>query len=98
MFGGIVMEHNPLMSFNDGLEITYSDLKHGEDGDYVVLYFEKPNGKESGFNSAKFIYPGNTFSEVNGFEDSELKELMKHATKTAPLALEFSKEDSNATI
>ena len=92
------MEHNPLMSFNDGLEITYSDLKHNNGEDYIILYFEKPNGKESGFNSAKLKYPGNTFSEVNGFNESEMEELMKHAAKTAPLALEFSKEDSVAEV
>ena len=93
--GNCIMEHNPLMSFNDGLEITYSDLKREDNKEYIVLYFEKPNGKKSGFDSAKFIYPGTEFSEVHGFSPQELDEMMVHVKKTAPLAFEFSKEDSN---
>ena len=91
------MEHNPLMSFDDGLEITFSDVKHSkENKDYVVLYFEKPCNKRRGFNSAKFIYPGTNFSDVVGFNGQEITSLMAHAKKLAPLALEFSKEESNA--
>ncbi len=92
------MEHNPLASFNDGLEITYSDLKKDNENEYVVLYFEKPNDKRSGFDSAKFVYPGDSFSDVKGFSQKELDELMIHVKKTAPLALEFSKEDAYATV
>ena len=92
------MEHNPLASFNDGLEITYSDLKKDNDKEYVVLYFEKPNDKKSGFDSAKFIYPGEEFSDVKGFSKADLDELMVHVKKTAHLAFEFSKEDANATV
>ena len=30
------MEHNPFISFEDGLEITYSDLKKNDSGaDYI---------------------------------------------------------------
>ncbi len=98
MYGEMIMEHNPLMSFNDGLEITYSDLKHEGDKEYIVLYFEKPNGKKSAFNSAKYVFPGDSFSEVNGFTEQELDELKIHVDKTAKLALEFSKEDAYATV
>ena len=87
------MEHKPLISFVDGLEITYSDLKIQNDKEYIVLYFERPNDKSSGFDSAKFIYPGEEFSEVKGFSEADLEELMIHVKKTAHLALEFSKED-----
>lgn len=90
------MEHNPLISFVDGLEITYSDLKRDNDREYVVLYIERPNDKKSGFDSAKFIYPGNEFSEVKGFNSQDLDELMVHVQKTAHLALEFSREDAKA--
>ncbi len=90
------MEHNPLVSFKDGLEITYSDLKIKNDKEYIVLYFEKPNDDSSGFDSAKFIYPGEEFSEVKGFSKADLDELMVHVKKTAPLAFKFSKEDAGA--
>ncbi len=94
-----VMEHNPLMSFDDGLEITFSDIKHNENNeDYVILYFEKPSGEKRGFNSAKFIYPGQLFSDVIGFDDDDISALMQHAQKLAPLALEFSREEANAEI
>ncbi|MBE5857194.1 MAG: hypothetical protein E7296_06440 [Lachnospiraceae bacterium] len=94
----MIMEHNPLVSFKDGLEITYSDLKVENDKEYIVLYFEKPNDKLSGFDSAKFVYPGEEFSEVQGFSKADLDELMVHVKKTAPLALRFSKEDAGATV
>lgn len=92
------MEHNPLASFKDGLEITYSDLKTEQGRDFVVLYFERPNKKKSGFDSAKFIYPGKSFSEVHGFSGADLDDLMVHVNKTAHLAYEFSKEDAHATV
>lgn len=95
----IVMEHNPLMSFDDGLEITYSDIKHDEkDNAFVVLYFEKPCNEKRGFDSAKFIYPGTSFSDIVGFSPEDIEKLTEHVKKLAPLALEFSKEDSNAEI
>lgn len=94
----VIMEHNPLASFNDGLEITYSDLKKNDDGEYIVLYFEKPNDKKSGFDSARFIYPGSDFSDVNGFSQSDLEKLLVHVNRMAPLALQFSKEDRNASV
>ena len=92
------MEHNPLASFKDGLEITYSDLKTEHGKDFVVLYFERPNKKKSGFDSAKFVYPGKSFTDVHGFSGTDLKELMVHVNKTAHLAYEFSKEDAHATV
>ena len=54
--------------------------------------------KLSGFDSAKFVYPGEEFSEVQGFSKADLDELMVHVKKTAPLALRFSKEDAGATV
>lgn len=88
------MEHNPLMSFEDGLEITFSDLKHDDnDNAFVVLYFEKPSNDNRGFDSARFVYPGTSFSDVIGFSDEDLTKLRIHAQKLAPLAFSFSSED-----
>ena len=92
-----VMEHNPLMSFEDGLEITFSDIKHDDNENaYVVLYFEKPCNEKRGFDSAKFIYPGTSFSDVVGFSDEDIEALSEHVKKLAPLALEFSREEGDA--
>ena len=38
MLKEIVMEHNPLLSFEDGLEVTYSNLKKHEDARYSLQY------------------------------------------------------------
>ena len=93
----IAMEHNPLLSFDDGLEITFSDLKYdAEHNGYIVLYFERPCNERRGFDSAKFVYPGTSFSDVIGFTDKDLESMMIHVKKAAPLALEFSKEDAYA--
>lgn len=84
------MEHNPLMSFNDGLKITYSDLKHDEE-EYIVLYFERPNDK--GFDSAEFRYPGMNFNNIKGFSQNDLSDIIKHIKRLGPHALKFAKED-----
>lgn len=89
------MEHNPLLSFQDGLEITYSDLKKNRFGDpYVTLYFERPNHRRSGFDSAQLDYPGQTFEKIEGFSKADLDVLMGHVKRNGHLALEFSKEDA----
>ena len=98
MLGAFFMNHNPLLSFNDGLEITYSDLKRNDKGEYVTLYFEKPNNRKTGFNSASFDFPGTSFTNVIGFTKRDLSNLMKHVIKTGMLALEFAREDSDAQI
>lgn len=84
------MERNPLMSFNDGLEITYSDLKHDKE-EYIMLYFERPNDKE--FDSAEFRYPGTKFVNVKGFKPMDLIEFTTHIKRLGPHALKFAKED-----
>lgn len=88
------MEHNPLISFEDGLEVTYSDVKGREGGAFVTLYFERPCEEQRGFDSAKYDYPGESFSDVIGFSRSDLEELTAHVNKLAPLAYEFALGDA----
>ena len=91
------MEHNPFISFEDGLEITYSDLKKTDSGEeYITIYFEEPNEDRSGFNSAQYDYPGDHFQNVKGYRCDELTRLMKYITNSAKTALEFSREDAYA--
>ena len=91
------MEHNPFISFEDGLEITYSDLKKTADGtEYITIYFEEPNADRSGFNSAEYNYPGDHFQNIKGYDETELESLMKYITKSANTALAFSREDAYA--
>ncbi len=45
------MEHHPLISFEDGLAITYSDIKQKKSGsEYGDIYFERPNQAGDDFN------------------------------------------------
>lgn len=89
------MEHKPLMSMSDGLEVTYSDLKDDGEKKFITLYFEKPNNNRSGFDSAEVRYPGTmSFDNVKGFDKNTLNDLRTHAKKLAPLAYEFSLEDA----
>jgi hypothetical protein len=92
---GVIMEHNPFASFDDGLEITYSDLKKRDDGTaYVSIYFEAPNTSKKEFNSARFDYPGTSFSDVKGYSADALKSLRQHVDKGGKLMLGFSMEDA----
>ena len=92
----LLMEHNPLLSFEDGLEVTYSDLKRKEDGAvYITIYFEKPNEKGF-FNSAQIDYPGTDFENVKGFSLDELENFREYVRRSGHTALEFSIEDANA--
>ena len=47
------MEHHPFLSFDNGLEITYSDIKKKRSGsEYVTIYFEQPDETGRDFKSA----------------------------------------------
>ena len=93
LIGGNKLEHNPFISFNDGLEITYSDLKKNTDGtNYVSIYFEAPNEKGTEFNSARFDFPGDSFTDVKGYSPEALDNLKEHVKKGGNLMLNFSME------
>lgn len=92
----LVMEHNPLLSFEDGLEVTYSDLKKHENGNaFITIYFEKPNQKGF-FDSAQINFPGSDFEQVKGFTEEDLKTFRQYVDRSGHTALEFSKEDAHA--
>ncbi len=89
-----IMEHNPLLSFEDGLEVTYSDLKHEENGKaFIIIYFEKPNDKGF-FDSAQIKFPGSDFEQIKGFCDEDLKLFREYVDRSGHTAFEFAKEDA----
>ncbi len=89
------MEHNPLFSFNSGLEITYSDLKTFKDGrEYITIYFKRPNDTKTGFDSADIDFPYSDFQHVIGFSPDELKALQEHVDRSGATAFNFAKEDA----
>lgn len=86
------MEHNPLISYNNGLEITYSDLKKDERGEYVTIYFERPNNNDSMFDSAQIDYPFGKLTNIHGFDIDDFALLNDQIRRNGELALSFSKE------
>ena len=95
--GGIDMEHYPFLSFPNGLEITYSDVKKRKNGtEYVTIYFEQPTKAKNGFKSAQFDYPGTGFSNVVGFTKTDMVKLDNHILRAGQMAFDFSKEKTNA--
>ena len=92
------MEHNPLLSFENGLEVTYSDLKHRDNGtEFITIYFEKPNSKGF-FDSAQVNFPGSDFEQVKGFTKADLKEFREYIDRSGRTALQFSKEEAYAQL
>lgn len=91
------MEHYPFLSFNDGLEITYSDIKTRKNGsEYVTIYFEQPDQSGTDFCSAQCDYPGGSFSHVIGYSSSDLNRLWEHVAKAGTLAFEFLRDPQYA--
>ncbi len=85
-----------LISFDDGLRISYGVYDCNDDGEiyHVLLYFEKtPVKKRDKNKTAEYIYPGDEFKRVVNFNKKELKELRIHVGKLGPLALEFAQKD-----
>ena len=91
------MERNPLIEYNDGLVITYSDLKGNEDAKYITVYLEKPNKSKTDFDSAQIIFPGAKFEQVVGFSNDYLEKMRSKITKMGNHALLWAIEDA-ATI
>lgn len=90
------MEHHPLMSFEDGLEITYSDVKKNNSGmEYVTIYFEQPNERMDDFKSAQRDYPCDGFMHVAGYTQEELDKIWKHVVEAGGLAIAFPNEDKD---
>ena len=80
------MEHHPFLSFDDGLEITFSDLKRKKNGsEYITIYFEQPNPEETDFYSAQCDYPGGSITNVVGYTDRDLSRLWEHVAKAGTL-------------
>ncbi len=93
-----IMEHKPLISFNDGMEITYSDLKTDERGEYVTIYFERPNRNGNDFDSAQIDYPVGKLKNIIGFEIQDYAFLKDQIERNGKLALSFAKEDDASCV
>ncbi|MCI6648602.1 MAG: hypothetical protein PUJ25_02270 [Lachnospiraceae bacterium] len=86
------MEHHPFLSFDNGLEITYSDIKEKKSGsEYITIYFEQPNESGTDFKSAQCDYPCGSFTKIVGYSSEEIDGLWKHVAKAGPLAMSFEK-------
>lgn len=91
------MEHHPFLSFENGLEITYSDIKKKLNGtEYITVYFEQPDEAGTDFKSAQCNFPGGSFVNVVGYSDNELDALWEHMAKAGPLAFEFERDPKYA--
>lgn len=87
------MEHHPFLEFENGLTITYSDIKKKKNGsEYVTIYFEEPNEAKTDFKSAQCDYPYGEFTNVVGYSNTEINELWKHVAKAGVLAMMFQKD------
>ena len=92
------MEHNPLISTEDDLVITYSDLKHNKNGHpFITIYAEQPTERSWGFNSAEFIYPDGYFTKIKGFTKEGIDLVYDFIERSATTALKFAIDDAKGT-
>lgn len=92
------MKHKPLIEYNDGLVLTYSELKKDKrtNEEYITLYLEKPNMEKTDFNSAEYICPADKYDKVYGFEMDYLLGIENKVKKMGNHALSWAKEDAHA--
>ncbi len=88
------MNHNPFISFNDGTEITYSDIKRENNYEYIIIFSETPSDRTySGFNSFEYIYPSEEITNVKGYNQSEVDNIMHYIKKAQEFLFELAKEE-----
>lgn len=85
------MEHNPFITLNDQTEMTYSDIKRNEYGEYVTLYFETPN--KDGFSSAQCDYPYGSLENIKNYSDEQIVTIQELVDRTGKYALKYARED-----
>lgn len=77
------------MSFPDGTEVTYSDLR--DDGSVGVLIEAPIYG---GFKSAHCRIPAFIWDKIEGYSTKEMRDLDELMRNNAPLILRMAKEDA----
>jgi hypothetical protein len=80
----------PFMQLDDNTEVVHSELRTGDSGEYVRVYFEKP--VEGGFQSASCYLPQYRWEDVDGFTSSDLERYQEFLESTAHLILRFAKQ------
>lgn len=78
----------PFLTLDDRTEIVHSEMY--EDGS-VKVYMEKPDEKDC-FHHATCYLPSYKWTEIFGFNDTELERLKEVIESTAHLILQYSKE------
>ena len=78
----------PFLTLNDDTEITHSEMK--PDGQ-VKLYIETPDTVD-GFHHAVCYLPGYTWTEINGYSETEMNYFKQLIRDNAHLILEFAQE------
>ena len=77
---------HPFLTLDDGTEIVHSEQK--DDG-RVKVYIEKPDAKD-GFHHAVCWLPEYTWTDIEGFSESEMQHYREIVESTAHLIIEFA--------
>ena len=78
----------PFLTLNDDTEITHSEMK--PDGQ-VKVYVETPDTVD-GFHHAVCYLPGYTWTEINGYSETEMNYFKQLIRDNAHLILEFAQK------
>lgn len=76
----------PFITLDDETEIVHSDM---DNNGMVKVYMEKP--VEGGFKSAVCMLPSYTWSDVSGYDKSEIDRYDEVIRSTAHLILRFAR-------
>ncbi|MEG2623344.1 MAG: hypothetical protein RSC06_10630, partial [Clostridia bacterium] len=76
----------PFLTLDDETEIVHSEMSPDH---RVKVYIEKPDAKD-GFHHATCYLPDYTWTEVFGFNSTEMNRYKEIVESTAHLILEFS--------
>ena len=80
----------PFIQLKDHTEIVHSGIITSNTGEEVKVNIEK--SIDNGFKSATCLLPYYTWSEIDGFSDSEIKCYQEIIESTAHLIFRFTKQ------
>lgn len=86
----------PFITFSDGTEIVYSDLREHEGKKEVLVRFERWNDKRDDFDSMECFLPNGKMTKVIGFSDQEAAYHNEKILMLQDMVIECAKEDTEA--
>ena len=88
----------PFITFADGMEVVYSEIKERNGQEYVTVKFERWNDERDDFDSMECDLPNGKMKNIIGFSKSEADYHNECMIKLQDMIFECSKENMEGKI